>query len=194
MTIAYRMDGQFCPRKWMLPQVSYYVHMYKSIMHITTYLISNLELLILTKGMEQNVRLHHFFLNTYFLWHNWPSRQYHNTLAHSLLFCSSLHGCFFGGCCSLGSQWNGTVLGSLILAESFTKRRLAEVELVSQILDGKVPRNASMPPCAPHMRAALRLQRAVRRAAPRRHAMQKQKQRSWLSRWRLSGSHWLEGP
>ena len=64
-------------------------------------------------------------------------------LAYSLI-CSGLHGCFFGGCSSLGSQWNGTILGSLILAESFTKRMLAEVEVVSQILDGKVPRNASI--------------------------------------------------
>ena len=69
-------------------------------------------------------------------------------LAYSLI-CSGLHGCFFGGCSSLGSQWNGTILGSLILAESFTKRMLAEVEVVSQILDGKVPRNASIAAAAP---------------------------------------------
>ena len=79
----------------------------------------------------------------FYLWVGYP-----NILAHSQ-FCSGLRGRFFGGCCSsLGSQRNGTILGSLILAESFTKRRLvAEVEVVSQILDGKVPPNASMASC-----------------------------------------------
>ena len=65
-------------------------------------------------------------------------------LAYSLI-CSGLHGCFFGGCSSLGSQWNGTILGSLILAESFTKRMLAELRcnLLRCSLDRKVAKTSS---------------------------------------------------